>query len=75
VGEASEKIGLGKRVNILRKPSKKELFYLLFVLALYATGIIYAYSHDLSIGALFKYGLLQPGGITGEAARLGCSLR
>ena len=70
MGEASERTGLGKRVNMLRKPSRKELLYLLLVLALYATGIIYAYWHDLSIGALFKYGLLQPGGITGEEARL-----
>ncbi len=46
------------------------MIYLVLVLVLYATGVVYAYWHGLSIGALFKYGLLQPEGITGEAARL-----
>ncbi len=55
---------------MLRKPSKKELIYLGLVLLLYITGVWYVVYHDLSLGAIFKYGLLQPKGITGENARL-----
>ncbi len=55
---------------MFRKPSKKEWLFLLIVILFYFTGVFYAYTHNLSIGALFKYGLLQPKGLTGEAARL-----
>lgn len=55
---------------MFRKPNRKELFYLLIVVLLYLTGVIYGYTHNLSMGALFKYGLLQPRGITGDEARL-----
>lgn len=55
---------------MFRKPTKKEWFYLLFVVLLYLSGVIYVYTHNLSIGALFKYGLLQPKGITGQEVRL-----
>ncbi len=37
---------------------------------LYLSGVIYVCAHDLSFGSLFKYGLLQPRGITGAEARL-----
>jgi len=55
---------------MFRKPTKKELFYLLIVVLLYLSGVIYAHTHNLSFEALFKYGLLQPKGIIGEEARL-----
>ena len=53
-----------------RKPTKKETIYLLLVIALYLIGILYVFIHNLSFGALFKYGLLQPKGIIGEDERL-----
>jgi len=37
---------------------------------MYTSALLYVYQQDLSIGALFKYGLLQEKGVTGEAARL-----
>lgn len=55
---------------MFRKPIKKELFFLLIVIILYISGFLYAYKYGLSIKALFKYGLLQPKGITGSAARI-----
>lgn len=55
---------------MFRKPRRKEFFYFLIVALLYLTGVLYVYTHNLSMGALFKYGLLQPKGITGEEARL-----
>jgi len=55
---------------MFRKPNKKEIIYLSIVLLLYLIGVLYVYTHNLSIGALFKYGLLQPKGITGEGVRL-----
>jgi len=55
---------------MLRKPNRKEWFYLLIVVLLYLSGVLYVYTHNLSMGALFKYGLLQPKGITGEEVRL-----
>ena len=55
---------------MLRKPKRKECFYLLVVVLLYLSAIVFACTEDLSIGALFKYGLLQPKGIVGEEARL-----
>lgn len=55
---------------MFRKPVKKEWVYLAVVVVLYLTAIAYVYTHKLSFGALFKYGLLQPNGITGEEARL-----
>jgi len=55
---------------MFRKPNKKEIIYLSIALLLYLIGVLYAYTNNLSIGALFKYGLLQPKCISGEKARL-----
>lgn len=54
---------------MFRKPNKKEKAYLFIVFTLYLIGVLYVYTHNLSIGALFKYGLLQPKGVTGEEVR------
>lgn len=56
--------------SVFRRPTHKEIFYLALVAVLYALGVGYAYYHHLSLEALFYYGLLQPSGVTGEAARL-----
>ncbi len=55
---------------MFRKPNRKEWFYLLAVAVLYISGILYVYTHDLSMSSLYYYGLLQPKGVTGEEARL-----
>lgn len=55
---------------MFRKPVKKESVYLAVAVVPYLTAIAYVYTHNLSAGALFKYGLLQPKGVTGEEARL-----
>lgn len=55
---------------MFRKPTKKETIYLLLVIFIYLIGVLYVSAHNLSFEALFKYGLLQPKGITGEEARL-----
>ncbi|MHC4543641.1 MAG: hypothetical protein ACYSYL_03810, partial [Planctomycetota bacterium] len=55
---------------MFKRPNRKECFYLLVVLLLYISAVVYAYANNLSVGALFKYGLLQPKGIIGEEARL-----
>ena len=55
---------------MFRKPNRKESFYLIIVLLLYVSALVFVCSSNLSIGALFKYGLLQPKGVTGEEARL-----
>lgn len=55
---------------MFRKPNKKEWIYLLLVVIFYLTGVIYVLTHNLSLGALFNYGLLQPKGIIGAEARL-----
>lgn len=55
---------------MFRKPNRKEWLYLMIVVLLYASGVFYVHSHDLSMESLFKYGLLQPKGITGDEARL-----
>jgi len=55
---------------MFRKPFKKEWFYLVAIVVLYLSGLIYAYVNDLSIDSLFKYGLMQPKRITGEEVRL-----
>lgn len=44
--------------------------YLAAVLVMYTSAIVYALLNGLSVESLFAYGLLQPTGITGEAARL-----
>lgn len=54
---------------MLRKPVKKEWYYFMLVVLLYISGVLYVYFNNLSIGALFKYGLLQPQGISGESVR------
>jgi len=53
----------------LRKPTKKELFYLFLVVLFYLSGVAYVYHHHLSFSSLFKYGLLQPQGVTGDEVR------
>ncbi|MEN3203295.1 MAG: permease [Atribacterota bacterium] len=55
---------------MLRKPKKKEWVYLVAVALLYLSGVLYVYVTDLSFTALFKYGLLQPKGVTGAEARI-----
>lgn len=55
---------------MFRKPLRKEWLYLLVVVLLYVSGLIYVQVNDLSLTSLFKYGLLQPKGITGEDARI-----
>jgi len=55
---------------MFRKVHKKELLYLLVVVILYLSGVLYVHFNNLSMGALFNYGLLQPRGITGAEARL-----
>jgi uncharacterized membrane protein YraQ (UPF0718 family) len=54
---------------MFRRPLKKEWYYLVLVVVFYASGLLYVYLNGLSISALFKYGLLQPRGIIGDAAR------
>lgn len=55
---------------MFRKPNKKEWFYLLIVALLFSSAVAYVYTQDLSLGALFEYGLLQPKGITSDDARM-----
>jgi len=55
---------------MFKKPNRKECLYLLVVLLLYLSAVVFAYTSNLSIVALFKYGLLQPRGVIGEAGRL-----
>ena len=55
---------------MFRKPNRKESFYLIIVLLLYVSALVFVYYSNLSMGALFKYGLLQPKGVIGEEARL-----
>ena len=55
---------------MFRKPNRKESFYLIIILLLYVSALVFVYFENLSIGALFKYGLLQPKGVIGEEARL-----
>jgi hypothetical protein len=55
---------------VFKKPNRKECLYLIIVLLLYVSALVFVYSENLSIGALFKYGLLQPKGVIGEEARL-----
>ncbi|MGQ9623141.1 MAG: permease [Candidatus Caldatribacteriaceae bacterium] len=55
---------------MFRKPKKKEAIYLLPIVAFYLVGVLYTYTHDFSMEALFKYGLLQSKGVAGEEARL-----
>jgi uncharacterized membrane protein YraQ (UPF0718 family) len=59
-----------RRPAPFRKPNRKEIFYLALVAMFYAAGVGYVYYHNLSFEALFYYGLLQPQGVSGEAARL-----
>jgi uncharacterized membrane protein YraQ (UPF0718 family) len=59
-----------RRPALFRKPKRKEIFYLALVVLFYVAGVGYVYYRDLSFEALFYYGLLQPQGVTGEAARL-----
>lgn len=54
---------------VFRKPTKKELIYLILVVVLYLSGIFYVYAYGLSFSSLYYYGLLQPEGITGDEVR------
>ena len=65
-----EPLSPATRVPLFRKPTRRELIYLALVALFYAIGVGYVYLHSLSVKALFLYVLLQPPGITGEAARL-----
>lgn len=55
---------------MFRKPVRKEWLYLALAMVMYASAVTYVLANDLSLSALFNYGLLQPPGITGEQARL-----
>jgi uncharacterized membrane protein YraQ (UPF0718 family) len=55
---------------MFKRPNRKETFYLVIVLLFYMSAVVFVYANELSIGALFKHGLLQPKGIIGEEARL-----
>lgn len=56
------------RLPLFRVPMRKEWIYLGFVILAYALGVGYVYINGLSLKALFYYGLLQPPGVTHEAA-------
>ena len=49
---------------------KKQLFFLVAVIVLYALAVSYVAINDLSWSGMFKAGLLQPKGITGLEARI-----
>ncbi len=55
--------------KLFRKPSRKEYLYIVLVAAAYLSALLFVYINGLSFSALFRYGLLQPPGITGEEAR------
>jgi uncharacterized membrane protein YraQ (UPF0718 family) len=55
---------------MFRKPNPKEWIYLLVVAIIISSAIVYVHNRNLSFGALFNYGLLQPKGISGEEVRL-----
>jgi hypothetical protein len=55
---------------MFRKPNKKEMVYLLLVLVCAVVAISYVYVNNLSAFALFRYGLLQPKGITGMDVKI-----
>ncbi len=52
------------------RPTLKMWLYLGAVAVMYASGLVYAYLHGLSIRSLYLYGLLQPPGLPEEEARL-----
>jgi hypothetical protein len=52
------------------RPTRTMWVYLVAVAVMYASGLIYAAAHGLSIRSLYLYGLLQPPGVTGPDARL-----
>lgn len=52
------------------KNNKKELFFLISVIILYALAVWYVAVNDLSWSGMFKAGLLQPKGISGLDARV-----
>jgi len=49
---------------------KKQILFLVLVIALYALAVSYVAINDLSWSGMFKAGLLQPKGITGLEARI-----
>ncbi|NIM52204.1 MAG: hypothetical protein GTN78_20885 [Gemmatimonadales bacterium] len=52
------------------RPSATMWGYLAAVAVMYLSGVAYVVARGLSLRSLFLYGLLQPPGLTGEAARL-----
>jgi uncharacterized protein len=52
------------------QPTRTMWLYMAGIAVMYASGLIYAAVHGLSIRSLFLYGLLQPPGLTGDEARL-----
>lgn len=61
---------MARRLPLFRRPTRKEIFYLTLVALFYSAGVGYVYYRNLSFEALFYYGVLQPHGVSGEAARL-----
>jgi len=55
---------------MLRKPTRKEVFYLVLIFVLYSGALTYVYQHNLSFGAIYKYGLLQEKGVEGDQAKI-----
>lgn len=61
-------VGIASRARF--RPTRRMWLYLAAVGVLYASGLVYAFAHGLSIRSLYLYGLLQSPGIAGEEARL-----
>lgn len=55
---------------MFRKPTRKEVFYLTLIFILYSGALTYVYQHNLSFGAIYKYGLLQEKGVEGDQAKI-----
>jgi len=55
---------------MFRKPSRRELFYLLVLAVMCLSAVLYVCTQGLSLEALFRHGLLQPRGVMGPEARL-----
>ncbi len=61
---------VGTKPQARFQPTPRMWFYLAAVGVMYASGLIYAYVHGLSIRSLYLYGLLQPPGLAEAEARL-----
>ncbi len=51
------------------RPTPRMWIYLAAVVGMYASVLVYAHFHGLSISSIFLHGVLQPSGLTGEEAR------